>query len=92
MSYVAEAFIFAYLGASILSISENWVAALMGLALLVFLLLIRAVIVYILPVFYWICKKPFYLKSKELKVSWFAGLIRGVITFALCLQVESPNK
>jgi NhaP-type Na+/H+ or K+/H+ antiporter len=92
VSYIAEAFIFAYLGASILGMSENWTAGLMGLVLVVFLPLVRAVMVYVLPVLYWACKKPFYLGSKELKVTWFAGIIRGVIAFALCLQVESANK
>ena len=64
----------------------------MGLALVIFLPLVRAIIVYILPLFYKIFRKKFYLKPKELKVCWFSGMIRGVITFALCLQIDSPKK
>lgn len=32
------------------------------------------------------------MSSKELKVCWFSGMIRGVIAFALCLQIESRDK
>jgi NhaP-type Na+/H+ or K+/H+ antiporter len=64
----------------------------MALGLLIFLPLVRAIMVYLVPCFYRVFGKKFHLNSKELKVCWFAGMIRGVIAFALCLQVESENK
>ena len=48
--------------------------------------------VYILPGVYYIRKKPFPLNPPELKVCWYSGLVRGVIAFALALQVESTNR
>lgn len=54
--------------------------------------LIRAIMVYTLPLVYKIINKPFPMSSKELKVCWFSGMIRGVIAFALCLQIESRDK
>jgi len=59
---------------------------------LVFLPFARAAMIYILPGIYYIRKKPFPLNPPELKVCWYSGLVRGVIAFALALQVESMNQ
>lgn len=32
------------------------------------------------------------MNSKELKVCWYSGMVRGVIAFALCLQINSNDK
>lgn len=48
--------------------------------------------VYFLPLVYKIIKKPFLMDDKQLKVCWFSGIVRGVIAFALCLQIETENK
>ena len=48
--------------------------------------------VFILPLFYKLLGKKFLLTSKELKVCWFQGLVRGVIAFALCLQINTQHK
>lgn len=87
MSYIAEAFVYAYLGASVLSTNGSWLAV--GFALLVFIFLpaVRALMVYFLPVIYHCTNKTFPLNSKELKVCWYSGLVRGVIAFALALQI-----
>jgi NhaP-type Na+/H+ or K+/H+ antiporter len=53
---------------------------------------VRAVMVYILPVIYYCFGKKFILTSKELKVCWYSGIVRGVIAFALCLQIDSQHK
>lgn len=53
---------------------------------------IRAAMVYILPLIYKIINRPFPMNSKELKVCWFSGMVRGVIAFALCLQISSKDK
>lgn len=61
----------------------------MGFAaiILVFFPLVRALMVYFLPAIYHIRKKNFPLKSPELKVCWYSGMVRGVIAFALGLQI-----
>lgn len=92
VSYISEAFVFAYLGASILSIEGKWSAVIMAFMILATLPAIRAIMVYTLPLVYKIINKPFPMSSKELKVCWFSGMIRGVIAFALCLQIESKDK
>jgi NhaP-type Na+/H+ or K+/H+ antiporter len=48
--------------------------------------------VYFLPVVYQCTKRSFPLNSKELKVCWYSGLVRGVIAFALALQIETDNE
>lgn len=48
--------------------------------------------VFTLPLFYRIFSRKFPLSIKELKVCWFSGMIRGVIAFALCLQIDSSHK
>lgn len=92
VGYIAEAFVFAYLGASILSIDGKWAAVLMALMILMAMPFIRAIMVYILPLIYKVIKRPFPLSSRELKVCWFSGMVRGVIAFALCLQINSKNR
>ena len=78
---------FAYLGASVLSIDGKWGAVLMALLILASMPFIRALMVYILPLVYKIMRRPFPMNSKELKVCWYSGMVRGVIAFALCLQI-----
>lgn len=63
VSYIAEAFVFAYLGASILSIDGKWSAVLMALMILAAMPIIRAIMVYILPLIYKIIKRPFPLNA-----------------------------
>jgi NhaP-type Na+/H+ or K+/H+ antiporter len=91
VSYIAEAFVYAYLGASILAISGNWLAVAFSMLVLIFLPFVRALMVYFLPAIYYCSKHSFPLNSKELKVCWYSGLVRGVIAFALALQIESSN-
>lgn len=92
VSYIAEAFVFSYLGASVLSIDGEWLAILMSVLLLIGMPVIRAIMVYILPLLYKLLNKKFLLNPKELKVCWFQGLVRGVIAFALCLQIDTQHK
>ena len=77
------------MGASILSVDGSWLAIGFGFLVLVFLPVVRAVMVYFLPAIYYCSKKVFPLKSNELKVCWYSGMVRGVIAFALCLQIDT---
>lgn len=83
---------FTYLGASVLSSNGNWTAILMGLAVLLVLPLIRAVMVYFLPLLFRLLDKPFIMNPKELQMCWYSGMVRGVIAFALCLQIYTKNR
>ena len=64
----------------------------MGLLILAAMPFIRAIMVFILPLIYKIIKRPFPMTSKELKVCWYSGQVRGVIAFALCLTIKGKNK
>lgn len=82
-----------------LSISGNMAAVGMGFLVLASLPVVRAIMVYSLPLIYKLFKKEFPMKSKELKVCWYSGMIRGikfyylgVIAFALCLQINTKNR
>ncbi len=70
-------------------------AIFMGLLILFALPVVRAIMVYILPLFYALARKEFPMNSQELKICWYSGIMRGkffikilgVIAFALCLQI-----
>lgn len=64
VAYVAEAFVYAYLGASIFSISGKWSAFGFSLLLIPIFPIVRGVMVYLLPCIYKLSKKEFPLKSK----------------------------
>lgn len=64
VSYIAEAFVFAYLGASMLSINSEWMAVGMAFLILAFLPGVRAMMVYALPAIYSLMKKEFPLNGK----------------------------
>ena len=91
VGYLAEAFVFVYLGVCIFGLDGEWLAVGMATLVLMVLPLARAASVYVLPFAYWISKRQFPLKSGEVKVCWYSGLIRGAIAFALCLQIQTPN-
>lgn len=74
-----------------LSITSNGLAVGFAALFLVFFPVVRAVMVYFLPGIYYLRRKPFPLKKPELKVCWYSGMVRGVIAFALGLQVEGDN-
>jgi NhaP-type Na+/H+ or K+/H+ antiporter len=61
VSYIAEAFVYAYLGASLLGIQSNGLAVGFAALILGFLPFVRALMVYFLPGVYYIRKKPFPL-------------------------------
>lgn len=98
VGYICEAFVFAYLGASILGIDSTFSAVFMGLLTLFALPIVRAIMVYLLPLLYVLARKKFPMNSKEIKICWYSGMMRGnfhfisgVIAFALCLQIDTPN-
>jgi NhaP-type Na+/H+ or K+/H+ antiporter len=87
--YIAQAFIFAYLGASLLTIQTQLLAFALALLLILLVPLIRLLTVLLLPLLYRIAKRQFPLGSGERKMLWYCGLMRGVIAFALSLQIQS---
>jgi|JI10StandDraft_1071094.scaffolds.fasta_scaffold391923_1 NhaP-type Na+/H+ or K+/H+ antiporter len=52
---------------------------------------IRAIVVLIGPIFYKITNQENPLKNEEIKMSWFSGMVRGAITFALALQIKGEG-
>ena len=63
----------------------------MAVLILLALPFIRAIMVYTLPAIYCVLRKPFLLSGKELKICWYSGMVRGVIAFALCLQIPEEK-
>lgn len=64
VSYIAEAFVYAYLGASLLGISGKGLAVGFAMLILLFFPVIRGAMVYILPGIYYIRNKVFPLKKE----------------------------
>ena len=75
-----------------MSIDGDWLAIFVAALVLLSFPIIRGVMVFILPLFYKLLGKKFILNHKELKICWYSGLIRGVIAFALCLQIDTKHK
>lgn len=90
--YIFQAFIFAYLGATLLTIHAKWSALGISLTILLLIPLIRFLSVSILPLLFKIIGRPFPLGRAERKLFWYTGLIRGIISFALSLQIVSKNR
>lgn len=72
----------------------DWSGLAVGCSMMILILLpvVRLIMVYLLPLIYKCNNKTFPLSGKELKMCWYSGLVRGVIAFALCLQIETESK
>ena len=64
VGYIAEAFVFAYLGASVWGIDGKWSAVLMALMLLAIMPIIRAIMVGLIPLSYLVLRRRCPLNSK----------------------------
>lgn len=90
--YISQAFIFAYLGASILNCEGQWSAFGISALILPLIPLVRFLSVVLLPLAFKLFRKTVPLSAAEEKMLWYSGLMRGVIAFALSLQIESANR
>jgi NhaP-type Na+/H+ or K+/H+ antiporter len=89
---VAQAFIFAYLGASLLSLQTHFSTFAIALLLIAAVPLVRFLSIALGVLGCKIAQRPFPLGGGERKMLWYCGLMRGVIAFALSLQVQSDNR
>ena len=64
----------------------------MSVTILLLIPLIRFLSVSILPLCFKITGRSFPIRGAERKLFWYTGLIRGIIAFALSLQLKTPNK
>jgi sodium/hydrogen exchanger 3 len=92
LAHGAEAFTYTYLGLSITALrSSDW-PALFIVCMLVAIVLARAASILISSAIVFIAQRgSFGLESKSICVTWFAGLIRGSVAFALALQISGPH-
>ncbi len=95
-SYLAESFLYVYLGLSALSIESKYVDVSLILVVLLGTILARLISV-LIPIF--LLKTLHYLKgNKDITLKWnetlliaIGGIIRGAIAFALAIQMTSKN-
>ena len=92
VGYLAEALVFAYLGLTVFWIDTKEFHTLFIILMALVLAFARFISIFLLPCILFLCKKDLKLHSKELKIIWYSGLIRGAIAFALCFHVDTPNK
>jgi len=92
VGYLAEALVFAYLGLTVFWIDTKEFHALFIVLMMLVLAFARFISIFLLPFLLFLLKKNLKIHSKELKIIWYSGLIRGAIAFALCFHVETPNK
>lgn len=90
--YVAQAFILAYLGACILTTEANPSAIGLSLLLILSIPIFRFLSIVLIPLIHKIIGKAYPLSTQERKMLWYSGLMRGVISFALSLQINSANR
>lgn len=77
-----------------MSISGKWSAVVFSLFLVLIFPFIRALMVYLLPCIYKVSKRVFPLKSKELKICWYSGMVRGNYIFIFrcyCFCIVTTN-
>jgi len=70
-----------------LTANGQWSALGLAVIIVVLIPIIRFLSVALLPLLYKISSKPFILSASESKMLWYTGLMRGVIAFALSLQI-----
>lgn len=70
----------------------NYLEMIFSLILILFLCICRFFAVFILPLTAYAFQKNIELTLKEFKIIWYSGLIRGSISFALCLNIKTLNK
>ena len=68
-------------------ISISWSALGLSLLLVCLIPVIRLLSVSVLPLLFKVSGRPFPLAKPERKLFWFTGLIKGIIAFALSLQI-----
>ena len=54
--------------------------------------IIRLLMIYLLSLILKLLKRPFPLSKAETKLLWYTGIVRGIIAFALSLQIKSTNQ
>lgn len=91
VGYLAEAFVFAYLGITTLEIPFSKIPIVFSLLMIAVIMFARFLTVFLLPCIMFLMKRNYNLKMKELQVVWYSGLIRGAIAFALSFEVTSKN-
>jgi len=79
------------LGASLLTTQNKWNAFGAAVILISFNPIIRFTMIYFLSLILKLLKKSFPLSKAETKMLWYSGIVRGIIAFALSLQIKSTN-
>lgn len=85
IAYVAEAFVFCYLGMSLYNMNMSQIPFLFSFLMIGVIFLARFFAIFTLPCIKFLCRSEQVLKMTELKVVWYSGLIRGAIAFAMVL-------
>ncbi len=86
LSNVAEAFLFTYLGFSLISISSNNYSFSFLFILIVITLIARLLSVAVPLTLLWLCK--YRVQFKTIVFVWYGGLIRGAIAYALTFRID----
>ncbi|KAL4437948.1 hypothetical protein ABPG74_001119 [Tetrahymena malaccensis] len=91
VGYLAEAFVFAYLGISLVNINYEDIEIGFTICMMIAVMIARCFSVQSLPCIQTIFKKQIKLNHKQLSMVWYSGTIRGAIAFGLTLMIESKN-
>lgn len=83
---MAEAFLFTYLGFSLISISSNNYSFSFLFILLVITLVARLLSVAVSFAVLWLC--GYRVQLKTVVFVWYGGLIRGAIAYALTFRID----
>jgi NhaP-type Na+/H+ or K+/H+ antiporter len=92
MAQAAEAFTFTYLGLSVTTLNaSDWQPLFMVCMLLAVLLARAASILLSSGLAYCVQRGNFGLGSQYICVTWFSGVLRGAVAFAMSLQITSEH-
>jgi len=90
--YLAETFVFIYLGIIIVNFDYGNVRILYTALLIASVFIARFLAIFLLPAVLYLFGVEMNISLKELKIIWYSGLVRGAISFGLGWLVESPSK
>lgn len=89
VSFVAEAFVFIYLGISFFSFSnQKWCPKLIIIEVFVIMIGRFISVIGLLTFLKYVCCYDSKLTFKQQIFIWFAGMIRGAIAFGLVLKID----
>ncbi|EGR33957.1 Na+ H+ antiporter, putative [Ichthyophthirius multifiliis] len=91
IGYLAEAFVFVYLGVSLLNVNYSQLQFMFAIYCILSMFIARFTAIFSLNFINYIFKREQKLNKQQLLMVWYSGNIRGAVSFGLILMFQSEN-